>query len=217
MSTLNAAKPKIFIIGLPRTSTTSICLGMLDMGYTVSHTCYTQACLDDSEVIADTPVFTDYPLLDKLYPGSKFINLERDLALWIPSIKHLLQRMHTNVTRGDGGYNTHIKRCFSEVFTPFTLDNVSDDEFLARCYQQHQNGIEQYFQGRCDDLLSIDVSHAQSYQKLVDFLAIEQPIKGFQQVNMGSKVRYWKDIKHVGKIESTHNGRIDKDIYASTT
>ncbi len=208
---------KIFILGLPRTSTTSICLAMLDMGYTVAHTCYTQKCLTDAEVIADTPVFNDYQLLDKAFEGSKFINLERQLDLWVPSIKQLLQRMHTNVIRKDGGFNPHIKRCFSEKFAPFTLDNINNDDFLKQCYNQHQSQINHYFKNRSDDLLSIDISKPDSYQRLLSFLQKDLPVKGFEKINIAGKVRAWKDINHRLKIEGTRNGRIDKNIFVTNS
>ncbi|MDG1733009.1 MAG: sulfotransferase [Thalassotalea sp.] len=204
---------KIFIIGLPRTATTSICVAMLGMGFKVAHTCYTAECLANADVIADTPAYSDYQLLDKLYPGSKFIHLQRELELWIPSIKQLLQRMHTNVTRGDGGFNPHIKRCFVETFSPFTLENISSDDFLTQCYQTHQKNVEQYFQGREDVLLSIDVSKNDSYQRLADFVQAEKADGQFKRINVGGKVRAWKDITNSLKVESTKNGRIDKTIY----
>ncbi len=186
---------------------------MLGMGYKVAHTCYTVECLADAEVIADTPAYNDYQLLDKLYPGSKFIYLQRDLELWVPSIKQLLQRMHTNVTRGDGGFNPHIKRCFSETFAPFTLENINNDDFLEQCYNKHQQHIEHYFQGREDDLLTIDVSHSDSYQRLAKFVQAANVEGEFKRINIGGKVRAWKDITNSLKVQSTKNGRIDKTIY----
>jgi hypothetical protein len=55
---------KIFIIGLPRSGTTSICSVMLELGYSVAHTAYTQKTFDNAQVIADTPIFADYKQLD---------------------------------------------------------------------------------------------------------------------------------------------------------
>jgi len=55
---------KIFIIGLPRTGTTSICNSFLQLGYKTAHTAYTQQAIITADVIADTPVFSEYALLD---------------------------------------------------------------------------------------------------------------------------------------------------------
>lgn len=205
---------KIFIIGLPRTATTSICVAMLHLGYQTAHTAFTQACFKQAQVIGDTPVFCDYQQLDQAFPNSKFIYLTREPSLWLPSIKQLLQRMEVNIMREDGGFNPIMKRCFKEVFSPFSLDNISQDAFLLDCYRRHEQNVLNYFAEREHDLLTIDISHPESYQRLLAFLNISQSAQhGFEKINVAKKVRAWQDIKHQGKVESTNKGRIDKQLY----
>jgi len=213
------SKDKIFIIGLPRSGTTSMCAVMLELGYTVAHTAYTQTTFDNAQVIADTPVFTDYKKLDSFYPNSKFIYLSRGSAKWLPSIKQLLQRMYINVTREDGGFNTIIKRCYQSTFSPFTIENIENADFLTQCYLQHSSEVEQYFSKRSQDLLTIDISEPSSYQKLLSFLSLENDSEsgGFERLNSGGKVTAWKDLKHKNKIESTKNGRMSLLNYSSTS
>lgn len=55
---------KVFIIGLPRTGTTSLCSFLLNKGLTVAHTAYCQQAFDSAQVIADTPIFHDFQQLD---------------------------------------------------------------------------------------------------------------------------------------------------------
>ncbi|MFB0982289.1 MAG: sulfotransferase [Alteromonadaceae bacterium] len=210
---------KIFIIGLPRSGTTSICSAMLELGYSVAHTAYTQKTFDNAQVIADTPIFADYKQLDSFYPNSKFIYLSRSSAKWLPSIKQLLQRMYINVTREDGGFNTIIKRCYQSTFSPFTLENIENDEFLTQSYLKHSDDVQQYFSKRAQDLLTIDISEATSYQKLLSFLSLQKGSEPgeFTKLNCGGKVTAWKDLKHVNKIESTKNGKISLLDYASTS
>lgn len=205
--------PKIFIIGLPRTGTTSICLSLLTLNYKVAHTAYVQKAFEEAQAIADTPIFCDYQQLDKLYPNAKFIYLTRDLDKWVPSIQQLLQRMHTNIARNDGGYNPIIKRCFTEVFADFTLNNINSGDFLRACYLKHQKAVYQYFEHRAADLLTIDISENSSYQKLTSFLAVESPLRKFPHLNTGGKVRAWKDINHSLKIASSRRGRVEKLHY----
>jgi len=112
---------KIFIIGLPRTATTSVCLAMLGLGFKTAHNAYTEHAFNEAQVIADTPVFCDYQRLDKHFPTSKFIYLTRETQNWLPSIKQLLQRMIVNLQRTDGGFNPHLKRCYNEMFHCFSL------------------------------------------------------------------------------------------------
>ncbi|WNC66926.1 sulfotransferase [Thalassotalea nanhaiensis] len=203
---------KIFIIGLPRTATTSTCVAMLDLGFKVAHTCYTNNCLSQAQVIADAPVFYHFKALDLAFPNSRFIYLERDLADWLPSIKQLLLRMHTNVTREDGGFNPIIKQSYTSIFAPFSIEQLNDDEFLRNCYLTHKQDIEHYFHDRPDDLLHLNVAAKGSYQALLAFLNLPASENDFIKINIGGKVTAWKDIKHPNKIESTNKGRIDKTI-----
>ena len=197
---------KIFIISLPRTGTTSLCVEMLELGYSVAHTAYTEDCMITAEVIADTPVFCDYQMLDKIYPNARFIYLQRSLDLWLPSIRQLLQRMFVKLTCFDGGFNSTLKRCykstFSTLYRSFSLANITQDDFLTECYKQHQQGIENYFNGRSDDLLVIDISMPDSYQDLVNFLNLDKPIKQFIKLNIGGKVIAWNKVRHPLKVDS---------------
>ena len=207
---------KIFIIGLPRTGTTSVCAAMLELGFTVAHTAYTERTFISAQVIADTPIFADFMLLDKQYPNAKFIYLQREMTNWLPSITQLLVRMHTNLVREDGGFNPIIKRCYQQIFAPLQLDNINNPTFLQCCYQRHQQQVLDYFQDRKQDLLMIDVSEAASYLKLINFLDITVPTTvehGFKKLNIGGKVTAWKDIKSTRKVESTNKGRATKLPY----
>lgn len=207
---------KIFIIGLPRTATTSVCLASLGLGFKTAHNAYTQNAFTQAQVLADTPIFCDYQTLDKHFPNSKFIYLTREASLWLPSIKQLLQRMIVNLQRGDGGFNPHLKRCYSEVFSPLTADNIEQDEFLLSCYQRHQQGVELYFKEREQDLLTIDVSDEQSYARMLEFLGRDNSLgnnTGFKVINIGGKVKAWQAINNKLKVESTNKGKIDKVLY----
>lgn len=204
---------KIFIIGLPRTGTTSICATLLELGYTVAHTAYIQKAFEQAQVIADTPVFCDYQLLDAHYPNAKFILLDRKLEKWVPSIKQLLNRMYKNVARDDGGFNPIIKRCFQETFSPFSLDNINSESFLQDCYLKHNKEVLNYFSNNQERLLTIDISKENSLQKLNEFLSTKSSLQSFPVLNVGGKVTAWKDIKHNNKVESTRNGRVEKLPY----
>lgn len=204
---------KIFIIGLPRTGTTSVCAAMLDLSLKVAHTAYTQKTFEQAQVIADTPIFCDYQILDSYYPNSLFIYLERATHLWLPSIKQLLARMQKNILRADGGFNPTIKRCYQQIFTPFTEENIQDDNFLLECYQQHQNNVKAYFEKRPQDLLSIDISEGHSYAQLLSFLGLDVKEGDFQQMNIGGKITAWNDLKDKNKVSSTNKGRITKLYY----
>ena len=213
-----ANEEKIFIIGLPRTGTTSVCAAMLTLGFRVAHTAYTDRAFNEAQVIADTPIFYDYQKLDQAYPNAKFIYLERSLEKWLPSIQQLLARMHVNLIRDDGGFNPIIKRCYQETFSPYSIENINSFEFLTQCYQQHKSQAQAHFKNRASDFLSIDISANDSYTKLTQFLAIEESFienSGFEKLNVGGKVTAWKDIKSDLKVDSTNKGRVTKLPYLS--
>lgn len=210
----NNRPQKVWIIGLPRTATTSVCLAMLDLGFKTAHTAYTNEAFEQAEAIADTPVFADYAALDAAYPNSKFIYLQRDVEAWLPSIRQLLERMYENLMRDDGGFNPYLKRCYQHVFSPLSLDNIASDEFLTHCYQRHQTQVFTHFEGKEQQLLSLDVTEADGYQKLARFLNVDVCVdKTFEVINKGGKVTAWNKIKHPLKVESTRNGRIDNSLY----
>ena len=89
---------KLFIIGLPRTGTTSISVALLDYGFKVAHTAYTKRAFELADVISDAPCFCDYQELDKLFPNSKFVYLDRALTSWVPSVQMLLNKMLPELT-----------------------------------------------------------------------------------------------------------------------
>ena len=203
---------KIFIIGLPRTGTTSVCHAFLEFGIATAHTAYTSHCFENATAIADTPVFNDYPALDSHYPGAKFIYLAREKTPWIASIRQLLLRMHTNLTRQDGGFNIHIKRCYLTTFTDLSIDNINQDDYLTKCYNTHLANAREYFKHRSSDYLEIDIAKPQSFAQLTAFLGIKSELTDFEKMNIAGKVTAWNDIKHPLKIDSTAKGRIDKHL-----
>lgn len=186
---------------------------MLDLGFKTAHTAYTNEAFEQAEAIADTPVFADFATLDAAYPNSKFIYLQRDIDAWLPSIRQLLERMYENLMREDGGFNPYLKRCYQHIFSPLNLDNIASDEFLKNCYQRHQAQVFAHFEGRGQQLLSLNVTEADGYQKLARFLNVDVcASKTFEVINKGGKVTAWNKIKHPLKVESTRNGRIDNSL-----
>ncbi len=218
---------KIFIIGLPRTGTTSVCVALLELGYRVAHTAYTQQAFTLADAVADTPVFCDYRQLHQLFPGSKFIYLQRSLADWLPSIKVLLQKLMVKIDPLEGGYQPLIKRCYQQTFEPLTCDSITDDAHLRDCYLRHRAGVLDYFAQRSEDLLSIDVARAGELQRLCEFLgssldageegggerAGERAGADFPHLNTGGRIAAWDKIKHPGKVSANASGPLRRRFF----
>lgn len=213
---LEHQQEKIFVVGLPRTGTTSLCAAMLALGYKTAHTAYIEKAMQQAQVIADTPIFNDYAVLAKNYPQAKFIYLNRQMVHWLPSIRQLLERMMVNLHRTDGGFNPIIKRCYKAVFNPLTPENIAQDDFLKSCYLAHKKHVFQCFSAQPQRLLEIELAEPSSFTRLIEFLnlpAHSVSINGFDKMNIAGKVTAWNQIKHPLKIASTQNGRVDKLWY----
>jgi len=197
---------KIFIIGLPRTGTTSISVALLDYGFKVAHTAYTKRTFELADVISDAPCFCDYRELDKLFPRSKFVYLDRSLEKWGPSMQMLLNKMLPELKPKTGYLNPVLKRSFN---TTFALTGAADPlniDHLATCYQQHQQEVLDYFSTR-DNFINIDISANNALKKVLGFLNIESTqSREFPHLNRGKQVDSWKELKHPNKVNSLSAG-----------
>ena len=207
---------KIFIIGLPRTGTTSVSAAMLDYGFKVAHTAYTKRAFELADVISDAPCFCDYKELDKLFPGSKFIYLERSLEHWLPSIKMLVKKMLAELDPARGYLHPVLKRSFNTTFaltnTRATNTDLNESHFIE-CYLNHQNAISNYFANR-NDLLKINIGDHGSLQSLLGFLNIDNNVdRSFPNLNTGKQVDAWKQLKHPNKVNALAAGKEHRKFF----
>jgi len=202
---------KIFVIGLPRTGTTSVCVALLEAGLKVAHTAFTKASFAAAEVIADAPVFSDYQELDKLFPGSKFVYLERTMADWVNSMQMLLGRMGPHLDPVFGRFHPIMKRSFQLCFG--AAPEWQEETNLRSAYERHRAGVLAYFSGmegakRRDDLLMLDISSPGALAQLHEFLdlppvAVNAP---FPHLNKGRNVAGFDEFKHPNKISANLSG-----------
>lgn len=205
---------KIFIIGLPRTGTTSISVALLDYGFKVAHTAYTKRAFELADVISDAPCFADYQELDALFPHSKFVYLNRALDAWVPSMQMLLNKMLPELTPKTGYLNPVLKRCMNKTFMPFSTREPLDTQHLVQCYLAHQQAVLGYFSNR-NDLLTIDISQTGSLKQLLEFLAVDcQEAGEFPRLNIGKQVDHWKEFKHPNKVNSLSVGKEHRKFFA---
>lgn len=204
---------KVFIIGLPRTGTTSVSVALLDYHFKVAHTAYTQRAFELADVISDAPCFADYPQLDNIFPNSKFVYLDRSLKNWIPSMQMLLNKMLPELAPASGYLNPVLKRCMNQLFSPLTTQYPLADQHLENCYHQHQQSVVDYFTGR-DDFLKIDVSQPGSLTKLLSFLGRhDEEENEFPHLNAGKLVNSWKNHKHPNKINALSVGKEHRKFF----
>jgi hypothetical protein len=240
-TTPQAAKPKaalpkptvaneqannVFIIGLPRTGTTSVSVALLEQGLTVAHQAFTKQAFMLADAVSDAPCFSDYQQLDKLFPNAKFVYLDRPLDKWLPSMQMLLSRMLVHLDKDNGRFHPIMKRSFNHCFDILQVEDVFDEAHLTACYQRHQQQVLSYFAGR-NDFISIDISVDGSLATLLQFIGLakpnttefrqlqypqlqSQPLSfpqlNFPQLNMGRNVASWDEYKHPNKISANVSG-----------
>jgi len=203
---------KLFIIGLPRTGTTSISVALLEHNFKVAHTAYTKRAFEIADVISDAPCFCDYQQLDKLFPNSKFVYLDREFEHWLPSIQMLLGKMMDNLDQTTGHFNPILKRSFHNTFALLKTSEPLNSRHLKACYLRHQKEVFNYFSSR-DDFLHINVSQASSLSKLSQFLGINSEEKTFPHLNIGKRVDNWKQFKHPNKVNSNSAGKEHRKFF----
>lgn len=197
---------KIFIIGLPRTGTTSLCALLLSLGFKVAHTAFTRYSFYQADVIADTPVYCDYPQLDVLFPGSKFIYLERTEPQWLASISQLLMRMAPRLERKDG-FHPVMRRCFNSVFSPLNAESAQDQTHLRGCYRRHREQVLAYFSAQPERLLRLDLALENAVPRLLTFLNLPLAEHTVPHLNQGGKIAQWQKITHPNKVSSNLSGK----------
>lgn len=192
-------KPKIFGVGLNKTGTTSLKEAMKELGYIQGHQPSAEKFLGEwsrrefknlisychsAEFFQDVPFSLPYTyiVLDHVFPKSKFILTVRDNSeqwynsitkfhskIWstknqIPSEKEL--KNATYVYKGWAW--DFIKQVFN---TP--NNDLYNEKSLIEFYKNYNNNVKNYFQYRSNDLLVLNVSKPNSYERLCDFLGKE--------------------------------------------
>lgn len=219
---------KVFIIGLPRTGTTSVSVALLEQGLTVAHQAFTKQAFMLADAVSDAPCFSDYQQLDTLFPNAKFVYLDRQLDKWLPSMQMLLGRMLVHLDKDKGRFHPVMKRSFNHCFDIWQVEDVFDEAHLTACYQRHQQQVMSYFAGR-DDFIAIDISVTGSFAKLLQFINLPKPDTAkfrqlqyphpqlqsqqlnfpqlsFPQLNTGRNVASWDEYKHPNKISANVSG-----------
>lgn len=151
---------KVFCIGYNKTGTTSLGKSLELLGYknssfnrTVWRDYYAKGKTDKILKYAskfdsfdDLPWLKEdmIPILDKTFPGSKFIYLERDEESWKKSM-----------------YNWRYK----------TFEEYPDLEKSFNDYQNHKNFVMDYFKDRSGkDFLTLNIRDQVGFRKLAEFL-----------------------------------------------
>lgn len=172
---------KIFGIGLSRTGTSSLHLALLTMGIPAIHyprkmAQYWMRGIFNRKVQADYDAYTDIPTalyfreLHETHPKAKFILTTRDEDSWIESVRNYW----------DGKVGSNIEKTTARDLLRLAMYGCMnfDERRFREVYRRQHRLIDQYFVKYPNQLLKLDISEAESYQKLTDFLKLPQLDRG---------------------------------------
>lgn len=171
---------KVFCIGFHKTGTSSLQRALAALGYRVTgpngirdKDIAENALQLAHRVVPYYDAFQDNPWpvlyreMDKAYPGSKFILTTRDSEEWFSS-----QLSH-----------------FGEKSTPMRewiygkgFPSGNAEAYIER-YERHNHEVCEYFRGRSEDLLVMDLAIGDGWRKLCNFLGHEVPSQPFPHTN----------------------------------
>ena len=177
-------KAKVFCIGFHKTGTTSLRVALQALGYRVTgpngvndpdieNNVYAMAdgLVEEYDAFQDNPWPIIYKTLDEKYPGSKFILTTRTPESWINSqVRHF--------GKGVTPMRTWIYG--------FGCPEGNEDVYLSR-YLHHNQEVVDYFKDRPADLLIMNLTEGDGWEKLCSFLGTGIPSTHFPHANKGTE------------------------------
>ncbi len=129
--------------------------------------------LKDYDAVEDTPWYIIYKELDRLIPNSKFILTIRDEESWYKSVSRHI---------GDLKSANH-----EYIYGRGKALPKDDKKHTIEVYRKHNNEVIEYFKNRPKDLLILDFTQGDNWEKLCPFLDREIPNRPFPHYNKYSQ------------------------------
>lgn len=186
---------KIFGIGIQRTGTTSLHIALKILGYNSIRAPFrlypdlNDDILSKYDALTDNPIPLLYQRLDKEYPGSKFICTTRDVGSWLKSVKWLFR-----IGRIIGDWDNYS--IVHEVHQAFYGIRNFDEKVFREVWFAYHAEVQKYFADRPRDLLIIDFTRGEGWEKLCAFLGKEIPNIDFPVKNKSTLRRTVKALVH---------------------
>jgi len=173
---------KIFCIGFHKTATSSLGHALKYLGYKVKgssnvendHIAEEISLIIDKwvpkfDAFQDNPWPMAYKELDQKFPGNKFILTIRDTDKWLNSaVRHF------------GTKETAMRRW---IYGAAYGCPAGNEEIYRKRFDRHNREVQEYFEDRPNDLLVMDITKGDGWEKLCPFLGKELPDIPFPQSN----------------------------------
>jgi len=183
---MGVGNSKIFGIGLSKTGTTSLAHALEILGYktkdypgienyrTGDLSCFDPQVVNANDALTDTPIPSFYRELDAKYPNSKFILTVRDREGWLKSCrKQFTERFAERQTEAHDHLFMDLYGC-----------TVFDEQKFLEGYEKFVSGALAHFKDRPQDLLVINVTAGEGWEKLCPFLGQAVPDIPFPKANV---------------------------------
>jgi hypothetical protein len=188
-------RPRVFCIGWHKTGTTTLGLALVQLGYSVVGCRLDMvhplrrgdlnAVLDTAgeyDAVQDVPWAALFKELDERYPGSRFILTQREESSWLKSARRHFGDAYVPLHEwlyGEGVLQGH------------------ETLYLER-FRRHDREVREYFRGREEDLLIMDLQAGDSWDALCGFLGHDRPNRLFPHANKGPHSYTTRDRLVVG-------------------
>ena len=175
-------QPKVFGLGLSRTGTRSLTAALHVLGFDTVHypidasTLSTLergdarfALLDHYDGLTDITVAPYFEDLDARYPGAKFVLTVREREGWLRSCEtHWSGRSaHEPVEDAEHDVHMQVRRFLrAAVYGSYEFH----PERFVRAYERHVRAVMHHFRDRPGDLLVLDITRGEGWEKLAPFL-----------------------------------------------
>ncbi|ARA94451.1 hypothetical protein AWN76_015670 [Rhodothermaceae bacterium RA] len=142
--------------------------------------------LDEVDAVADSPLPLLYRECDRRFPGSKFILTTRGLDGWLRSMEWMFTHGRVVFDWGPRLQAYHERLYHTKRF---------DAEVLTWRWQAYHAEVHDYFGGREDDLLVIDIRQGFDVARICDFLEVPlREIDTATRVNTRRKANLWQRV-----------------------
>ena len=196
-------KSKVFGLGLSRTGTTSLGTALNQLGIKTIHYPHDEttqrellsgtgklSLLKRYQGIVDISVVPFYRQLDSAYPNSKFILTVRERESWLKSVSFHLAK-EVEIWQSLSSEYRNFSQFINEHV--YGLCQFDRDRFL-KAYENHLNDVLEYFGNRPKDLLVMDITRGDGWNKLCPFLGLPVPEIPFSCQNDAQSHANWFDI-----------------------
>jgi len=207
--------PKIIGVGFQKTGTSSLRDALTMLGYKVGDNNYkllfpilhgnykkVLKTIQRYDAVEDNPWPLIYKELDKLIPGCKFILTLRDEESWYESVKRHINDLRDPMHEWIYGRGKGLPK--------------DDKANTLQVYRKHNEEVLNYFKNRPQDLLIMNITQGDGWEKLCPFLNKEIPSLPFPHQNkfgegkprklfklkiQKQKIKYWFQIQYLRALK----------------